>query len=262
MEILIRTDSAAVGATAANYFAHLIRNKPDCVLGLATGSTPIPMYRDLISMHENDGLNFSGVRSFNLDEYVGLGPGDENSYWTFMHEHLFDHVNIDEDNVHVPDGLAEDSNEACRSYEADINLAGGIDLQVLGVGTDGHIGFNEPTSSLASRTRIKSLLERTRQDNARFFSSLDAVPHHVITMGIGTVMESKCVMLLATGDNKADAIAASIEGPITAMVPATALQDHPYAILVIDEAAASELKLHDYYVEVEHNKPRWQVIDR
>ncbi len=255
MEVRIRDTEAAVGETAAGIVADLVRARPECVLGLATGSTPIPMYRALIRMHADDGLDFSAVTTFNLDEYVGLGPGDPQSYWTFMHDEFFSHVNVPEANIHIPDGLALNLDVAARLYDESIAAAGGIDVQVLGIGGDGHVGFNEPTSSFGSRTRLKTLVEETRIDNARFFDSLDDVPHHVLTMGIGTILDARKVLLLATGESKADAVAAAIEGPLTSMVPASALQLHPDAIFVVDEAAASKLTLADYFREVEANKP-------
>jgi glucosamine-6-phosphate deaminase len=177
-----------------------------------------------------------------------------------MHENLFQHVNINRANIHIPDGMAADPEKFCRSYEEKIRAAGGIDLQLLGIGTDGHIGFNEPTSSLASRTRIKTLTARTRKDNARFFGSEDAVPFHVITMGIGTILDTRKTVLLATGKNKAHAVAQAVEGPITSMNPASALQLHPSAVFCLDEEAASELTRADYYRWVFDNKPAWQVI--
>ena len=178
----------------------------------------------------------------------------------YMWENLFRHVNIAEKNIHIPDGLAKDIPQCCANYEKQIRAAGGIDVQLLGIGTDGHIGFNEPTSSLASRTRIKTLTPQTRKDNARFFGSEAAVPHHVITMGIGTILDARHCVLLAFGRNKARAVAAAVEGPVTAMNPASALQQHPQVTVLLDEAAASRLKLREYYRWVYENKPDWQKI--
>jgi len=256
MEIIIQPDAKAAAAMAARFFARTIRTAPRAVLGLATGGTPVPLYRELVAQN----LDWSQITTFNLDEYIGVGAGHPQSYHAFMRENLFRHTNIDPSRVHIPDGLAPDPEDHCQSYEEKIRAAGGIDLQLLGIGTDGHIGFNEPTSSLASRTRIKTLTARTRRDNARFFGSEEAVPFHVITMGIGTILDARRVLLLATGANKADAIAGAVEGPVTAMNPASALQLHRSAILCIDEAAASKLQRLDYYRWVFENKPPWQRI--
>jgi glucosamine-6-phosphate deaminase len=256
MEIIIQPDAESAAEMAARIFAELIRSKPKAVLGLATGSTPLPLYRKLVDRN----LDWSGISSFNLDEYIGVGPEHPQSYHAFMHGNLFEHVNIHPANIHIPDGMSTDPEAHCREYEEKIQSAGGIDLQLLGIGTDGHIGFNEPTSSLASRTRIKTLTSRTRKDNARFFGSEDAVPFHVITMGIGTILDTRKTLLLATGKNKAQAVAQAVEGPITSMNPASALQLHPSAIFCLDEEAASELTRTDYYRWVFDNKPSWQKI--
>jgi glucosamine-6-phosphate deaminase len=256
MEIIIQPDAESAAEMAARIFAELIRAKPKAVLGLATGSTPLPLYRKLVDRN----LDWSGITSFNLDEYIGVGPEHPQSYHAFMHGNLFEHVNIHPANIHIPDGMSTDPEAHCREYEENIQSAGGIDLQLLGIGTDGHIGFNEPTSSLASRTRIKTLTSRTRKDNARFFGSEDAVPFHVITMGIGTILDTRKTLLLATGKNKAQAVAQAVEGPITSMNPASALQLHPSAIFCLDEEAASELNRTDYYRWVFDNKPSWQKI--
>jgi glucosamine-6-phosphate deaminase len=256
MEIIIQQDAESAAEMAARIFAELIRSKPKAVLGLATGSTPLPLYRKLVDRN----LDWSGITSFNLDEYIGVGPEHPQSYHAFMHGNLFEHVNIHPANIHIPDGMSTDPEAHCREYEEKIQRAGGIDLQLLGIGTDGHIGFNEPTSSLASRTRIKTLTSRTRKDNARFFGSEDAVPFHVITMGIGTILDTRKTILLATGKNKAQAVAQAVEGPITSMNPASALQLHPSAIFCLDEEAASELSRTDYYRWVFDNKPSWQKI--
>jgi glucosamine-6-phosphate deaminase len=256
MEIIIQPDAESAAEMAARIFAELIHSKPKAVLGLATGSTPLPLYRKLVDRN----LDWSGITSFNLDEYIGVGPEHPQSYHAFMHGNLFEHVNIHPANIHIPDGMSTNPEAHCREYEEKIQGAGGIDLQLLGIGTDGHIGFNEPTSSLASRTRIKTLTSRTRKDNARFFGSEDAVPFHVITMGIGTILETRKTLLLATGKNKAQAVAQAVEGPITSMNPASALQLHPSAIFCLDEEAASELNRTDYYRWVFDNKPSWQKI--
>ena len=254
MEIIIQPTAEAATSVAARIIAQLLRQKPNTVLGLATGSTPLRLYRQLIAMK----LDWRKVTTFNLDEYIGLPPEHDHSYHTFMWENLFRHVNIAKKNVHIPDGLAKDVPKECAKYEKQIRTAGGIDLQVLGIGTDGHIGFNEPTSSLASRTRIKTLTAQTRKDNARFFGSEDQVPHHCITMGIGTIMEARQNLLLAFGAGKARAIAKAVEGPITSLNPASVLQMHPTATVCLDTDAASLLKRADYYRGVYDNKPAWQ----
>jgi glucosamine-6-phosphate deaminase len=209
-------------------------------------------------MHRSGQLDFSRVATFNLDEYVGLPSSHPCSYREFMRQHLFEQVNIPPGNIHFPDGLAADVRGHCREYEAAIASAGGIDLQLLGIGRDGHIGFNEPSSSLASRTRIKSLTPQTLKDNAKCFGSPEKVPHHVITMGVGTIMDARQCLLLATGEAKADAVAGMAEGSITADLPASVLQMHPVCKLVVDEAAAKKLRRAEYYRWVYANKPVWQ----
>ena len=254
MEIIIQPTPEAATDVAARIIARLLRDKPNAVLGLATGSTPLLLYRALIDMQ----LDWRRVTTFNLDEYIGLPVEHAQSYRSFMHENLFRHLNIAPENVHIPDGNARDVPAFCIAYEQRIRDAGGIDLQVLGIGSDGHIGFNEPTSSLASRTRIKTLTPQTRRDNARFFASESEVPSHVITMGIGTIMEARQNLLLAFGANKAKAAAEAIEGPITALNPASVLQMHPDARICLDEQAAAQLKRAEYYRWVYDNKPEWQ----
>jgi glucosamine-6-phosphate deaminase len=254
MEIIIQPDAAAANNVATRLFARAIRQENGVVLGLATGSTPLAVYQQLVALK----LNWRKVTTFNLDEYVDISPQHPQSYHSFMWENLFRHVNIPAKNVHIPDGLAKDIPKSCAIYEKQIRGAGGIDLQLLGIGTDGHIGFNEPTSSLSSRTRIKTLTPQTRKDNARFFGSEEKVPHHVITMGIGTILEARHCVLLAFGKNKARAIAEAVEGPITSMNPASALQQHPKVTVFLDEDSAAELKLKEYYRWVYDHKPDWQ----
>jgi glucosamine-6-phosphate deaminase len=259
MEIIIQPTPADGSIIAARIIAKFVRTKPDCVLGLATGSTPIATYRELVRLHREEGLDFSKVTTFNLDEYVGLPPEHPQSYHAFMDEQLFRHINVRRENIHIPDGMAADIPAECARYEASIVEAGGIDVQLLGIGTDGHIGFNEPTSSLASRTRIKTLTEQTRADNARFFEGdLTKVPFHCITMGVGTIMDCRQVIMLAFGANKAQAIAEAVEGPITSMNPATVLQMHPVAKCIMDEPAAAKLRKTEYYRWVFEHKPDWQ----
>ena len=241
MLVLVKENYKSICQEAASQIADLIKKKPDCVLGLATGDTPLGVYKELIRMHNEEDLDFSRVKTFNLDEYVGLPREHRQSYFFFMCENLFNHINIDLRLVHIPNGMAEDIEAECLNYEELIREAGGIDLQILGIGSNGHITFNEPFSSLGSRTRIKTLTDKTRQDNARFFKLMDEVPKYAITMGVGTIMDSKSIILLANGKNKAKAIAKTIEGPITAMVPATMVQMHRNAIILIDKDASSDL---------------------
>lgn len=242
MLVIIKENYQEMSTEAAKHVASLVRKKPDCVIGFATGSTPLGLYKELIRMHKEEGLDFSKVVSFNLDEYVGLPPNHPESYHYFMWENLFKHININPSNVHIPMGMAEDIDAFCEWYEQKIIEHGGIDLQILGIGANGHIAFNEPGSSLGSRTRIKTLDEKTRMDNARFFNSMDEVPKYAITMGVGTIMEAKRLLLLANGIKKADAIKATVEGPIMAKYPATIVQLHRYATVIIDKEAASKLE--------------------
>lgn len=260
MEVVILPGSKQIGSVAADAVEALLRRKPDAVLGLATGASPLPVYDELARRHDDGGLDFSRARGFALDEYVGLEQGHPQSYRQVIRREFTDRVNIAPENVHTPDGLAADIPAACQAYEDAIRTAGGVDLQLLGVGTDGHIGFNEPGSSLASRTRIKSLIEQTRRDNARFFKSIHDVPHHVITQGLGTIMEARHVILIATGAQKAQAVRDFVEGPVAAICAASVLQMHPHVTVLVDEAAASSLRLADYYRHTYDNKPAWQGL--
>jgi len=259
MEVIIEPTRKAVGIRGANIIADHVLRKPALVLGLATGSTPLIAYRELIRKHQEGGLDFSKLVTFNLDEYLGLPPTHPQSYAYFMEENLFRHINVHRQNIHVPSGLALDPHEFCGSYEADIKRAGGIDLQVLGIGRDGHIGFNEPGSSLGSRTRVKTLTKETIEDNARFFEAEQEVPRFAITMGVGTIREARKIILLATGPSKAEAIAAAVEGPVAASVTASVLQLHNDVMLIIDEEAAGKLKRRNYYQWIQENK--YQVHD-
>ncbi|MFO0816568.1 MAG: glucosamine-6-phosphate deaminase [Pirellulales bacterium] len=254
MRVIIEKDSAAVSRRAASFIARLIRRKPACVLGLATGSSPVGAYQELIRMHREEGLNFTRVTTFNLDEYVGLAPTHPQSYRTFMQQQFFDHVNLPANQTHVPDGRALDFETASREYELRIREAGGIDLQLLGIGSDGHIAFNEPGSSLGSRTRLKTLTSETIRDNARFFGSEDLVPRLAVTMGVGTILEARRCLLVAMGEGKAKAIRETIEGPVTSQITASALQLHRDVVVVIDESAASQLQRREYYEEVERSQ--------
>jgi glucosamine-6-phosphate deaminase len=258
MEIIIQPDSPHGSRIAADIVARTVREKPHAVLGLATGRTPLQLYRGLVDMHRGSGLDFAGVTCFNLDEYVGVPPAHPASFHSYMWAHLFSQLNVSRERVNIPDGQTPDVPAACRKYEQAIRSAGGIDIQVLGIGTNGHIGFNEPSSSLTSRTRIKTLTDETRREVAAGFGGLAGVPTHVITMGLGTILEARMCLLLAFGKKKARAVAQTIEGPVTAMVPGSVLQMHPRAVIVLDEEAASELTMAPYYRWVYEHKPDWQ----
>ena len=258
MEIVILSNPLEVCQQAARLMAQLVRETPTAVLGLATGSTPQGVYLELVRLHREGDLDFSRVTTFNLDEYVGLDGSHRCSYRHYMTEHLFRHVNIPEENIHTPDGMSATISRFCTEYELAIAESGGIDLQLLGLGEDGHIGFNEPVSSLASRTRIKTLTDSTVEANQGAFGPDGVMPRHVITMGVGTILEARRCLMLAYGARKAEAVARMVEGPVTAFVPASALQLHPDTVVLLDEAAASELKLKDYYRSVYRHKPEWQ----
>lgn len=253
MEVIIKNNYSEMSLYAAQIVANKIRTKPKTVLGLATGSTPLGLYNELIKLHKIEGLDFSNVISFNLDEYVGLSKDHPQSYQNFMDNKLFSKINIKQKNIHIPNGNSF-KNKEWDKYELLIKSYDGIDLQILGIGSTGHIAFNEPTSSLGSRTRIKTLTQKTVTDNARFFDNIIDVPKFVITMGVGTIMEAKKILLLASGDSKAEPIAKAIEGPISSMCTASAIQMHPNTIVIIDEAAAKFLKEKDYYKWVYSNK--------
>jgi glucosamine-6-phosphate deaminase len=242
MEVIVKETYEQMSALAAQMIAELVRKKPRCVLGLTTGSTPVGTYQELARMHKEEGLDFSQVVTFNLDEYVGLKPTHDQSYRYFMNDNLFDHINIRKENTNVPDGMTGDITGGCALYEEKIFEAGGIDIQVLGIGGNGHIAFNEPGSSLASRTRVKTLTGETIQDNSRFFDTIDDVPKYAVTMGIGTIMEARRIIILANKKSKAPGVAAAVEGPVTAMCPASVLQMHPAVTAITDKAAASMLK--------------------
>lgn len=262
MEVIIVKDKIELAERASNIIAEQVRKKPDSVLGLATGSTPEDTYKLLVESYEAGDLDFSGIRTFNLDEYLGLPREHNQSYYWFMHDRLFNHINIKQENVNLPDGMAKDPEAECESYEEKIRAAGGIDLQLLGVGGDGHIGFNEPASSLSSRTRVKALTEQTIKDNARLFfdGNEDEVPRFSITMGVATIMEARRLLLLASGDHKADVVKALVEGPVTAHITASALQLHRTATVIVDEAAAAKLENADYYRWVQAQKPEYEKL--
>lgn len=257
-EIVIVPDAATAGALVADEIVRLIRSRPDAVLGLATGSTPLPVYEAL--RPRLSGVDVSRVRGFALDEYVGLDPAHPESYRAVIAREVVEPLGLDPDRIRVPNGASEGIEHAGEDYEAAIEAAGGVDLQILGIGTDGHIGFNEPGSSFASITRVKTLTEQTRDDNARFFDSVEDVPRHCITQGLGTILRARHLVLLAFGAAKSQAVAAAVEGPLTASLPGSAIQLHPHTTVVIDEAAASRLRLSDYYRYSYANKPEWQGL--
>ncbi|MDI3317017.1 MAG: glucosamine-6-phosphate deaminase [Bacillota bacterium] len=242
MRLEILEDEEAMSRRAAEIIADAIRGKPDLVLGLATGGTPVGTYRELVRLYREGRVDFSRVTTFNLDEYVGLDPRDPRSYHAYMEEHLFRHVNLRPGATHLPDGWAEDLEAECRRYEAAVEAHGGIDLQLLGIGRDGHIGFNEPGAPWERGTRVVRLKPETRQDNARYFGGVvDAVPQRAISMGIRTIMHARRLLLLAAGPHKAEIVQRAIEGPVSRHVPASILQLHPDALVLLDESAASRL---------------------
>jgi glucosamine-6-phosphate deaminase len=259
MEVVPLGSAGQIAAVAAGIVEAVVRRKPAAVLGLATGSTPLPTYRELLGRHKAAlGPSYAAVTCFNLDEYVGLPVGHQQSYRATIARELTDGLGIGADRVHGPNPSSDDLPIAGECYEALIAAAGGIDVQVLGIGSDGHLAFNEPGSSLASRTRIKTLTAQTREDNARFFGSLDEVPTHVLTQGLGTILEARHLLLIATGETKADATAAAVEGPVSASCPASVLQLHPHVTVLLDPAAASSLDRLAHYREVYCAKPAWQ----
>ncbi|MBI4417595.1 MAG: glucosamine-6-phosphate deaminase [Ignavibacteriales bacterium] len=241
MLVIIKDSYDDLSRQTAAMVAERIRKKPDLVLGLATGVTPLGLYKELIRLYNEEGLSFARVTTFNLDEYIGLPRTHPQSYFHFMQENFFRHIDIEPRALHIPDGMAPDIDAQCEWYEQQIARHGGIDVQILGIGANGHIAFNEPGSSLGSRTRIKTLTDQTVEDNSRFFKTAEEVPKTAITMGIGTIMEAREVFLLARGTAKAKAVRAAIEGPITAMVPASIIQMHRKAYVLLDRDAASQL---------------------
>ncbi len=269
MDVIIRENYEEMSKYAAKIIAGFIKKNPRCVLGLATGSTPIGTYKELIRMHREEGLDFSQVVTFNLDEYLGVGMDLnkpyhlDQSYARFMHEELFAHINIKPENIHLPDGLTKDPAAFCRWYEEAIKKSGGIDLQLLGIGRDGHWAFNEPGSSLASRTRVQALTKETLDDNYESFYKKagiprEEMPHFAITMGIGTILEARNILMLASGEKKAEVVAKALEGPVTSQITASAIQLHSGGItVVLDREAASKLKNTDYYLHVEKLKQEY-----
>ena len=258
MEVLIQPDAERAAWLVSRVVAAEIRANPRAVLGLATGATMERVYRHLVQMHHEEQLDFSGCTTFNLDEYVGLAAEDAHSYHAYMREHLFRHVNLRIQNTNLPRGDASDLAAECRRYEASIARAGGIDLQLLGIGKSGHIGFNEPLSALKSRTREKALAPATVKQNAPYFGGEDKVPRRALPMGVGTILDARRCVLLATGASKAEIIARAVEGPISSMVTASALQLHPRCTVVVDEEAAAALTETEYYRWIFANEPEWE----
>jgi glucosamine-6-phosphate deaminase len=255
MQVIILNSAEQIGDYAADVVLRGAARKTVKTLGVATGSSPLPVYA---ALERRWAPELSGLSAFALDEYVGLPYEHPESYHAVIDREVTQRLRLDPSRVHVPDGAANDVEQACLDYESAIRDAGGIDLQILGIGGSGHIGFNEPTSSLSSRTRIKTLTPQTRQDNARFFPTLADVPMHCITQGLGTILDARKVILVAQGKRKASAIARAVEGPLSSMCPGSVLQLHPDATILLDEDAASELTLADYYRFVYTNRPHWQ----
>ena len=260
MEIVILDSTERIASVAADAVERVLRAHDAPVLGLATGSSPLPVYREIVRRHTEEGLSLAHARAFLLDEYVGLPPGHPEAYREVIRRELTGLVDIPAAAVQGPDGSADDVAAAGRRYDEAVRASGGVDLQLLGIGSDGHIAFNEPGSSLASRTRLKTLTEQTRQDNARFFDHVDDVPYHVLTQGLGTIMEARHLVLVATGEGKAEAVAAMVEGPVSQLCPASVAQMHPHVSVLLDEAAASGLRLADYYRHAYAHKPAWQGL--
>lgn len=256
MRIAVCASEEAANDLAALEIINAIRKKPELVLGLATGSTPIGIYGHLIRAHRQEGLDLSRVRTFNLDEYLDLGPDHPQSYRAFMRRHLFDHLDIPWHHIHFPPAEGADLEARCEQYEEEIRRAGGLDIQLLGIGSNGHIGFNEPTSSLRFRTGIQTLTLRTLKDNARFYGPGEFQPQMAVTMGIGTILDVRRIILPAYGPGKAEAIRAAVEGPVSSFCPASALQLHPNTLYILDEGAASLLCMREYYVRAQANEEK------
>lgn len=259
MEVIIRQDAASAAKLTAAIIADGLRANPKLVLGLATGRTMERLYGLLADMHAGEGLDFAGATTFNLDEYIGLAPEDPNSYRSYMNEHLFDRVNIALGNTHLPNGAAKDPDAECVAYDEKIRACGGIDLQLLGIGRTGHIGFNEPLSAIGSRTRCKALTPETIEQNAPLFDRPEDMPRRAMTMGVGTILDAKRCLMLVTGEEKAEIIAKAVEGPITSMISASALQWHPKVTVIVDEAAAAKLTQTEYYRWIFENEPEWEA---
>ena len=258
-EVLVLDSKERAAEVVADHIAGVVRTLPTAVLGVATGSTPLPVYAALAARAAR-GTDFSRARAFALDEYVGLPAGHPESYRSVIEREVTQALGMDPSLVHVPDGSLDGVQTAGERYERAIDEAGGIDIQLLGIGATGHLGFNEPGSSFASLTRVKTLTERTRQDNARFFEALEDVPMHCVTQGLGTILRARHLILLAFGESKAQAIAAAVEGPVSASMPGSAIQLHPHVTVVLDEAAAGALEHRSYYRWSQEHKPAWQGI--
>ncbi|WP_406404908.1 glucosamine-6-phosphate deaminase [Streptomyces sp. NBC_00879] len=257
MEVVIRPDAEDAGRTVAGIIHQAIVEGTK-TLGLSTGSSPLGVYADLVRRHRQEDLSFAGVDAFLLDEYVGLRPSHPQSYAQVIRRELVDHVDLDPARVHAPAGTASDPQQEARRFDRALTAAGPVGVQILGIGVNGHIGFNEPGSSLASRTRLKTLTDDTRRDNARFFGGIEQVPRHVITQGLATIGAAAHLVLIATGPHKARAVAAAVEGPVSAMCPASILQLHPHATVVVDELAAGRLEQQPYYRHIAQHKPAGQ----
>jgi glucosamine-6-phosphate deaminase len=241
MNTLIFDSDQKLNAAAANIISGLIQTKPRAVLGLATGGTPVGIYRHLVSDFKLGMFSFKEVTTFNLDEYVGLPADHPESYHSYMRRNLFDHIDIQPFQAHLPDGNALDAEAECRRYDEQIDRAGQVDLQLLGLGHNGHIGFNEPAETLVSGTHVVELAEATREANARYFQSLDEVPTQALTMGVGTILKAKMILLVVKGTDKADIVHRALQGPITTDCPASLLQTHPNLVVLLDDAAAEKL---------------------
>ena len=261
MEVIILDSVQQASELAARRMAKLLQEKPKTVFGLATGNSPLATYDLFVQLVKEKAISCEYLTCFNLDEYVGLGRDHPQSYFYFMNKHFYAPLNLRPEQCFIPDGRAMDMAKECQDYENCIVDKGPVDLQILGIGRDAHIGFNEPGSSLGSTTRLKTLTETTRNDNAQYFSSIDEVPHHCLTMGVASILKAKEIILLAFGESKAQAIAQAVEGPVSAWAPASALQFHPKTKVVVDQAAASQLRNKSYYEEVFQKKPDWQNLE-
>ncbi len=258
MEVIIRKSEDDAAQLTAALIGAALQDRPNLVLGLATGRTMEGLYAKLAQKHGDEGLDFSKATTFNLDEYIGLPPEDPNSYRSYMNAHLFNRINIDLANTYLPNGVAPDLEQECLDYEAKIETCGGIDLQLLGIGSTGHIGFNEPLSALRSRTRCKALTPGTIAQNSPLFDNPEDMPKRAMTMGVGTILDTRRCIMLVTGAAKADIVSKAVEGPITSMISATALQLHPKCTVIVDEAAAAKLENRGYYEWIFNNEPEWE----
>lgn len=252
MQVVVVESEADVAICCANLIVDEVLAKPNAVLGLATGSSPVSTYKQLVQLNQQAEVSFKETKTFNLDEYIGISSSDRHSYRSFMDGNLFNEIDINPNNTFLPDGMADDLQAEAIKYESLIAAAGGVDLQLLGLGSNGHIGFNEPSSSLNSRTRVTTLSDDTLTANSRFFTPDENQPSLALTMGIGTILEAKKVVLIATGSHKAEAVKGMVEGPLSAFNPASALQQHNATVVIIDKVAASLLQHCDYYQRVNH----------